>query len=344
MVISILPFFQDNRSKDIIILIDRPPNTLSPGQNPDVMARRILPLIEELRYSVMKGSEPEDFTLIPPDDQNPKLHFRVIRDDLARGVWYMSGRTDVLFDTLSLSKTDLFQKEGYPVQITKGFHLSYLGFNLKHPILSRIEVRRAIAKALPVSFWIREKYFGLVEPIPDFKFEHDPESSNLALDRVGLPVREEGFRFSLRYLTTPVREGFELALLVREALRRIKIRVEVIPLEPSLFFSKLNRSDFELFGSRIQRGSALTPVLDFFGTQGRRNYFSYSNEGVDQTLQGRPDAGFDELLPRIREDIPILPLFTWNHGVLLSKRVRLSGGAPLNPDDSFRFLSLIRLN
>jgi hypothetical protein len=112
----------------------------------------------------------------------------------------------------------------------------------------------------------------------------------------------------------------------------------------SLFFSKLNRSDFELFGSRIPRGSALTPVLDFFGTQGRRNYFSYSDEGVDRTLQGRPDAGFDELIPRIREDIPILPLFTWNHGVLLSKRVRLSGGAPLNPDDSFRFLSLIRLN
>jgi ABC-type transport system substrate-binding protein len=344
MMIPILPLIQDNRSKDIVILIDRPPNTLSPGQNPDIMARKILPLIEELQYSVMKGSDPEDFTLVPPESKNPKLHFKVVRDDLARGVWYQSGRCDVLFDTLSLSKTDLFRKAGYPVQISKGFHLSYLGFNLKHPELSRLEVRKAIAKALPVSVWTRGKYFGLVDPIPDFGHEYDPDSSSLDLDRAGLPVRDDGHRLSLRYLTTPVREGFELALLVREALRRIKIRVEVIPLEPSLFFSKLNRSDFELFGSRIPRGSAFVPVQDFFNTRGRRNYFSYSDARVDQIFRNRPEAGFDEILPRIREDLPILPLFTWNHGVLLSKRARISGDVLPNSDDSFRFLSLIRLN
>ena len=291
-----------------------------------------------------EGSNPEEFTLNPPGPIQPNLHFKVVRDDLARGVLHQSGRSDVLFDTLSLSKTGLFQRSDFPVQVSRGFHLSYLGFNLKNPILSRPEVRRALSQAFPVSMWIKEKYLGFVEPLPGFTLDYDPNSSNRALDRAELPILGDGSRFTLRYLTTPVREGFELALLVREALKQVHVQVEIIPLEPSLFFSKLRRSDFEIFGSRIPRSAPSEPVFDFFKTDGRRNYFSYSDPRMDLILSSNPMAGFEELIPRIREDLPILPLFTWNHGLLLSKRIRIPEGVTLTADDSFRFLALLRLN
>jgi ABC-type transport system substrate-binding protein len=344
MATLLLSRLQDTRSRTILILIDRPPNTLYPGQNPDVTARRILPLLEELRYSLAKDSTPEDFTLIPPDPSSPDLRFKVVREDLTRGVMLQSGRADVLFDTLSLSKSSYFERKYGSLQKSPGFHLSYLGFNLRHPVLSRIEVRRALSKALPVQSWIRNKYFGFVDPIPGSPREYDPEAAARELDQAGFPRSGENPRFSLRYLTTPVREGAELALLVRESLRSLGIHIEIIPLEPSLFFSKLNRSDFELFGSRIPRSNGGEPVSEFFTTGGRRNYFSFSDPRIDHKLHANPDAGFDDLLPEIREKLPILPLFTWSHGLALSKRVRFSSDHPVMPDDSFRFLSLLRLN
>jgi len=309
-----------------------------------MMARKILPLIEEFHYSVNPGRELDDFLLTPPDTRHPKLHFKVIRDDLTRGVWFESGKGDVLFDTLSLSKTAHFRTSGSQVLTATGHHFSYLGFNLKHPVLALLKVRRAIQKAIPIQEWIQEKYFGFVEPLPSTQQKLDIPAANSDLDQAGFPVQPDGFRFTLRYLTTPVREGNEMALLTREALKRIFIRIEVVPLETSLFFSRLNRRDFELFGSRIPRSTPDEPIQDFFKSGGRRNYFSYSNLGVDDFLALHPQANLDAVLPELIRDLPLIPLFTWRHGLLLSPRVVLQGIDFRAMDDSFRFLRGLLLN
>ena len=57
--------------------------------------------------------------------------------------------------------------------------------------------------------------------------------------------------FSTR--TTPVREGNENALLIREALKGVGIHVEVTPIETSLFFNRLTHGDFQIFASVINR-------------------------------------------------------------------------------------------
>ncbi|MBU6152930.1 MAG: hypothetical protein KGP28_01385 [Bdellovibrionales bacterium] len=308
------------------------------------MARKILPLIHEEKYSVSADSTLDRFILIPPDPRSPKLHFRVIRDDLTRGILFDSEKCDVLFDTMSLSKTDFFRRAGAKVSLSKGFHISYLGFNLRSPILSNLAVRRAIQKAIPVPLWIRAKYFGFVEPVPGFEFQADIVGANLELDQAGFSRSGEESRFTLRYLTTPVREGSELAMLIRDALKKIRIAVDIIPLEPSLFFSKLNRSDFDFFGSRIPRSSSVEPVLDFFATGGRRNYFSYSSPDLDRRIRANGATTLEEILPVLRKDLPLIPLFSWNHGVLLSKRIRTPKEGVVVSDDSFRFLSTLQLN
>ncbi len=344
LILFTLPPEEKNiRKTGIRVLIDRPPNTLSPGQIPDIMARKILPLIEEEHYTIGDRESLERFTLNPPTSRLPPLHFEVVRDDLARALLYRSGKCDVLFDTLSLSKTGYFANAGSHLRIHPGFHLSYLGFNLRGPILSRIEVRRAIQKALPVGLWTRSKYFGFVEPFPGSTAEGDPAGANFDLDRAGYATPGPHPRFTLRYLTTPVREGAELASLVREALRKIRVEVEIIPLETSLFFSKLNRGDFDIFASRIHRETDHTPIRDFFETGRKRNYFGYSSPDLDQLLKNHPETPLGGITEFIQRDLPVIPLFTWKHGILLSDRVRFEGDVPTPEDDSFRFLRLLRL-
>lgn len=338
------PSLQGNPNGEIRILIDRTPNTLDPRQPTDSMARRLLPLIEENHYRLDRISGLDDFRLLPPSAQMPTLRFRVVKDDLTRGVLYARGDADVLYDTLSLAKTHFFQKQGKPILTPEGYHLSYLGFDLRNPILANPEVRRAIRDALPLSLWAQQKYFSLVSPIDS---EKTPDSAAIRtrLDRAGFPENPRGARFSLRYLTTPVREGNELAFLVREALKEVGIRVEVIPLETSLFFSRLKRGDFELFGSRVLRPTRLAPVGDLLRTRAPRNYFGYSNSLVDSYLTTHPQATWDELAPFVKQDLPFIPLFVWRHGLVLSPRLGwIHGTPPSDFDDSFRFLTSLQIN
>jgi len=335
--------FKDTGKAPIRVLIDRIPNTLDPSQNPDMTARRILPLITEFGYRPHPQDSLEDFTLTPPDLTRPEIQFKVVRDDLSRGLLFESGRADVLFDSLSLSKTAHYRDSGKTVIVEKGFHLSYLGFNLRHPILMRPEVRRAIEKALPISEWILHKYFGFVEALPEGGGNGDPAEAAKELSRAGLIPDSNGVRFKLTYLTTPVREGNELALLVRAALAQVGIRIEVIPLEPSLFFSKLNKGEFDLFGSRIPRSNPKEAVADFFMSKGRRNYFSYSNPELDRSFSQDSKLSLEQVLPTLRRDLPVIPLFTWNHGLLLSSRVLWPTQSEMAIDDSFRFLARLQL-
>jgi ABC-type transport system substrate-binding protein len=345
------PDLQGTPKNEIRILIDRAPNTLDRRQPPDAMARRILPLLHEGGYRLEAPRGLDDFQLLPPETSGPSakprpaLHFRVVKDDLTRGVLYSRGLVDVLFDTLSLSKTGHFRKLGHTVLAPEGHHLSYLGLDLRNPVLARLEVRQAIRDALPLSRWIQQKYFDFVTPLMSSGASGDPEAASRRLDRAGFPKGTDGIRFHLRYLTTPVREGNELAFLVREALRPVGIRIEVIPLESSLFFSRLKRGDFDLFGSRILRPEPDAPVGDLFRSHAPRNYFGYSNPSVDAFLEAHPQAGWPELARWVQEDLPCIPLFTWKHGLLLSSRMGWQGGgAPESLDDSFRFLSLLQIN
>ena len=340
-------FFQNTPKNEIVILIDRAPNTLSLSQTPDVMARKIFPLLQDFRYSLSPSQGPdvdlEDFILTPPNPERPKLHFKVVKDDLTRAVWFARSRADVLFDTLSLSKTRYFEQHGATLVSPVGFHLSFIGFNLRIPLLKNPEVRSALILALPVQLWIQQKYFGFVDPVLPLP-NYDPKLSRELLEKAGFPIKENGVRFTLRYLTTPVREGNELALLVREALKEIGVRVEVVPLESSLFFSKLGLGDFDVFGSRILRKQADDSVIENFKTGGLRNYFGYSNPELDHFVMTHPKAAWTEVAPFLVENGPILPLFTWKHGLLLSKRVQASSLNASSLDDSFRFLHSLQLN
>jgi hypothetical protein len=333
--------FQDTAKREIRVILDRPPNSLFSGQNPDMTARKILPLLEA-GYRLSGNPDLEDFVLDPPKAGDPRLRFRTVRDELARGVLFEKGEADVLFNSLSLSKTEEFRKRGHPVLSAKGHHLSYLGFNLEDPVLSRREVREAVFHALPLRLWIRAKYFDWVEPEGALTEAFDPDRSRQLLDQAGFPGTKSGKRLTLRFLTTPVREGSELALLLREALRRAEIELEIVPLETSLFFQRLKRKDFQLFASRMLRDSGNSSLAEYLLPGGQKNHFGW--RGASAFVAKPEELTWPRIAPLVKRDLPLIPLFFWKHGLLLSRRIANPPTSEELEEDSFRFLSNLRLN
>lgn len=261
---------------------------------------------------------------------------------------FLRGDADVLYNTLSLVKTEWIKSHPKKPRVfsAMGLNLSYLGFNLRHPALKNIEVRKAIAHAIPVSLWARTKYFNWVTPfLLSPVFEFDPVLSQRELDRLGYPVLGDGYRFSLHYLCTSAREGLDLALLTQEALKKIQIKVTITTLDPLLYFQKMKKQEADLFSVRWFRMDRAESFAPYLMTNGERNYFGFSNPDWDKRLSQNPSLTDSELQDLVLREFPFFPLFTWNHGLILSDRVKVADPDSLSSsfDETFRFLLQLRL-
>jgi ABC-type transport system substrate-binding protein len=239
MVLS-FSFHQKPRQNTIRILVEKP---LEPNHP------RIAPLIQESGYRFeAKG---EDFDLIPPGDQNPVLQFQVVRDENTRALIFLKQDADVLYDNLSIAKTEWVRTKmtngSVRILSSSGDAVSQLALNEDSPKLKDPQVRMRIAKALPIRLWSEKVFLNWVEPFTT-DMDSDPESP----DSPG-PL-------TLTYLATPTREGQQLAYLTREALAKIGIRVQIRIYEPALFYAKIRSRDFDLFSSTSVEG--MKTILD----------------------------------------------------------------------------------
>jgi ABC-type transport system substrate-binding protein len=150
-------------------------------------------------------------------------------------------------------------------------------------------------------------------------------------------------RFHLRYYTTPVREGNELASLVREALKKIEIDVDVVTLETSLYFDKIKHGDFDLMSSVFRRMTTHDSIADFLAPHTPRNYFHYETVASTALFQKNPTADWDAVQTLIHEELPFFPLYLWRHGLVLSPRVQAPTDLASRIDETFRFLSELDL-
>ena len=335
-----------NSKNTIRILIDRMPITLENSQSLDNIGKHIWPLVEESHYQVQNFNPIEGFDLVPPSPHKPTLHFQLVKDELSIAFHYLKGDADVIYDVLSIAKTEWLRKK-YPSLIyeNEGDGLSYLGFNQTRPRLNQLKVRKAIAEALPIQQWTHSKLFDWAVPLQPNPFPHyDPDAANHVLDQAGYPIQEHGMRFSLTYYTTPVREGNETALLVKEALKAIHIEVVITLLETSLYFEKLKKGDYDLFSSKWIRYSQDEPIFDLLESQGKRNYTHFHDPAFDQLLQQNPKLNFNQAIPILTQELPIFPLYTWKHGLILSKRILAPPNLSIALDESFRFLARLELN
>lgn len=169
-----------------------------------------------------------------------KITVRFIPDSAARALALESGSADLGGQAIPLSDVERFK--AMPNFVVDVWSEPYLGsqhqlfFNLDSPILSKIEVRRALAAALDVNALNRLVWFGYGQPSaaaisPLIARYHDdsialhafnPKQAEAALDAAGYKRGADGIRFKLRLLWNPFQEK-RAAEFVRQSFARIGV-------------------------------------------------------------------------------------------------------------------------
>lgn len=279
--------------------------------------------------------------LHPRAGDAPSLQFRIIRDEPTRILKLLAGEFDAAQNVLTLPKTRwIAKRKDARLRLIEreGVNLSYLAFNTRDPILKEARVRRAIAHAIDRESVVRHRMVGMGAVAQGFlspllpegmeqPFEFNPALSRRLLDDAGYSVNASGFRFTLKYKTTPVREGFETALMIREMLSKVGIRLALDVVEPGTFFASIRKGNYQLFSSRFI-GIADGSVFRLFAhSKERRNTTGFKDPEVDAWIEQatattdpeRRKAILALIQSRLLEQVPLFPLWTWDNALLLKE-------------------------
>ena len=190
------------------------------------------------------------------------LVFRILPEETIRILELESGGIDFIQNSFSPDLLPrLTQNKHLRIRQRLGTNFSYLGFNLKDPILSQLKVRRAIAHAidrkpiidfilkglakeadslLPSDHWAHKK--GLPH------YEHHPNRARKLLDEAGFPDPPGPKpRFTLIYKTSQDELRRRIATVLSHQLTRVGIEVKIRSHEWGTFFGDIRSGNFQLY-------------------------------------------------------------------------------------------------
>ena len=285
---------------------------------------------------------------------NAGIVVKVIPDDTMRGLDLRKGATDLVINDLPADIVHQLSRNGdFRVEPSPGLDLSYIGFNMRDPVLSDWRVRHAIGYAINRDAIIKYMRRGLARPasglLPDQAWAFEPDVHRFAYDpgRARQLLDEAGFRdpdgdgplarlrLSLRISTNE--ETRLQSTVVQEDLRRVGIDLELRSYEFATFYADVLKGNFQMF-SLIWTGGSLAdpdilrrvfhsdqiPPLGF-----NRGY--YNNPDVDRLID-RATQSTDEAeratLSRaaqklIAQDAPYIPI--WNRTNVIVAQRELDG-------------------
>ena len=255
----------------------------------------------------------------------PHVLLRPVRDDNTRLLALMASAGHLIQNQVSpLLLPTLEAEPGIEVQTGPSTAISYLGFNLDDPVLSRPEIRQAIAHAVDRRAIVERKYAGraklatgLLAPghwayegdVPSYPF--DPARARRLLDAAGLTDPdgdgpEPRARLSLKTTTNRFRRA--IALVIAHQLGQVGLQTDVRAYEWGTFFHDVKSGNFQLYTLQwpvvvepdmahwiFHSGSI--PTIENRGKGGNRG--RYRNPKVDALIE----AGRTETEPARRKDI-----------------------------------------
>ncbi len=201
-----------------------------------------------------------------------RIVFSVVRDETTRVLAALHGEIDVLPG--GVSPVLLPRLEASPlVRVLRrpGAGYAYLAFNLRHPILKDVRVRRAVAMAIDREAILRFKFKGagrLADSmLPRGHWAHhavpappyDPARARALLDAAGYPDPDGDGpekRFTLRYKTSTDRFRTSVAMVLARQLEAVGIGVDLRAYEWGTFYGDVKRGRFEIITLKW------TPVIE----------------------------------------------------------------------------------
>lgn len=319
----------------------------------------------------LAGFLPDDRTVLEPfadhykgAPRNEGLVLKVVPDDTMRGLELRKGTVDLVVNDIAPDIVAQLREEGdLGVVTAPGTDYAYMGMNLRDPILSHRDVRRAIGFAIDreaIVRYLRRGFarvaVGIVPPMSwafereAFDFRHDPAEARRLLDAAGFPDPDGDGpqpRFSLTIRTSTSEVYRVQAAVIQHDLAQVGIQLEVRSTELPTLLSDAARGNFQLY------------TLQFVGVTDpdmlRRVYHSrqeppaglnrvfYRNPSVDDLIDRAALPGSDDerraLYGRaqqlIAEDVPYIPLWYKTNVAVFQRDI---AGVTLSPIADFAFL------
>lgn len=270
--------------------------------------------------------------------------FRVIPDIAARAAAFETGAAQ--YGALSpVSLSDLERVKANPDLAIDTGGYEWLGprlgleFNLRSPILQKLDVRHAIARAIDLPALARIVNRGMSKPAtglisssqsqfyePDtVRYPFDPKAAEFLLDQAGLPRKDDGTRFRLKLDWLPFGETYmRYGEFVRQSLKRVGIEVELRGQDLPRFFKQVySDNDFDLsicllnsFGDPQVGTTRLVWSKTILKGVPWTNASGYSNPETDQIIEGIQKSSdpskrlqlIRDLQKKVQIDLPILIL------------------------------------
>ncbi len=266
------------------------------------------------------GTGPFRFTRFEPDDRvelaafpdyfggppsYDRLIFRVLPEETIRILELESGGLHMIQNAFSPDILPRLQANPrLQLLRRKGTNVTYNGFNLTDPILSRRRVRRAIAHAINREPIIRFILKGLATPADSLlprghwahplglpQYRHDPALARRLLDEAGFPDPDGPGprpRFSLVFKTSQNELRRRVATVIGDQLRQVGIHLRVRAYEWGTFFGDIRTGNFQLYSLTwvgISDPDIYRYIFHsrFFPPEGS-NRGRYRNEKVDALL------------------------------------------------------------
>lgn len=259
------------------------------------------------------------------------------------------------YSSLPLADIDRLSRDERFEVSTKGAEGSSfnntLEFNTRRKELADVRVRRAIAHAIDVPFFIENFLYGMGKvatgPIPSTSpfypenaapYPFDAAKAEALLDEAGYPRGSDGVRFSMRLL--PIIYGEDIPLLatyIQQCLDRVGIRIEIVKLDVAAAIKAVYTDwDFDLVTAWHQfRGDPAISTTVWFRSGAPRglgwsNQYGWKSEAADALIDqanseldvAKRKALYEELVAALNEEIPVLMLTERYNYSVTSKQVQ----------------------
>src|SRR5215204_1318244 len=258
------------------------------------------------------------------------------------------------------------EKSGdFRVVRSPGLDFSYLGFNMRDPIVADKRVRQAIGYATNRDAIVKYLRRGLAHPAtglmppqawayePDiFTFTYNPEKAKQLLDAAGHRDPDGSGPLPRLRLTLKISTNEEVRLqstVIQQDLRRVGIDLDVRSYEFATVFADILKGNFQIMSLQWVGGAVIDPDIlrrVFHSSQVPPAGFNrgyYRNAAVDQLLD-RAGAALDEQDRKalyakaqrvIAEEAVYIPI--WNRVNVVVARKSLTG-VHLTPSINFSML------
>lgn len=267
-----------------------------------------------------------------------RMTVRIIPDETTRVLELRRGSINFEVNAIPFESVKEFENSAKHQVVKKpGSVWQYLAFNLKNPILSKVEVRRAIAHSIdrakiaqdllgghgiPTDTMFGQGHWVRAENLPTYPY--DVNRAKQLLDQAGYKDPDGDGpqpRFSLSFKTSTSAEANQRAVAIQQMLRQVGIDMKVQSSETGTFLEDIGKGNFDMYS--LSRNGIQDPDFYYiifhsknFPPEGQNRGF-YTNPRVDELImQGR--ATFDrakrkqiygEIQRIVQEDLPYVSLY-----------------------------------